>query len=88
MEIEDITEELKKCIKIHTSGALCSMCQAHAAAIEILERVDEIKIKDIINKVSENQIRPYIVIQWEDGKSVMKTFGEFFSEAIIKYLKE
>jgi len=38
----------------------------------------------IINDVSEDQVKPYLVISWKDGKSHSESFGTFFATAIYR----
>ena len=44
--------------------------------------LDVDKIEKIINDVSENQVKPYLVIEWKEGKSIAKSFGQFFAKAL------
>ena len=55
-------------------------------AIESIKIREGLPSKDelikIINDVSENQIKPFIVIDWKTSKSY--SFGEYFGKAIAK----
>lgn len=46
--------------------------------------LDVEKIEDIINEVSENQIKPYVVISWKKGSPKCESFGRFFAIALSK----
>lgn len=46
------------------------------------------KIAKLINDVTENQIKPYVIIEWKKGKSAQTSFGEFFANAIVDKWKE